>query len=44
MTRAAIALIRAIISVTAWSTETLSLTTRFIAFAHTFSLLTIVNL
>lgn len=40
----AIALMRAIISSTALSTGTFSLTTRFIAFAHTFSLFTIVNL
>ena len=40
----AICLMRAIISVTACSTDTLSLITRLIAFAHTFSLFTIVNL
>ena len=40
----ATALIRAIISSTALSTGTFSLTTRFIALAHTFSLLRIVNL
>src|SRR5579863_3152261 len=40
----ATSLMRAIISSTAFSTGTFSLTTRFIAFAHTFSLLRIVNL
>src|SRR5208282_5652719 len=40
----AMTLMRAIISSTAWSTGTFSLTTRFIALAQTFSLLTIVNL
>ena len=37
-------LMRAIISSTALSTGTFSLTTRFIALAHTFSLLRMVNL
>ena len=37
-------LMRAIISSTAFSTVTLSLTTRLIAFAQTFSLLSAVNL
>src|SRR5712692_4552590 len=40
----AIALMRAIISSTALSTGTFSLTTRFMALAQTFSLLMIVNL
>jgi hypothetical protein len=40
----AIALMRAIISSTALSTGTFSLTMRFIALAQTFSLLIIVNL
>jgi len=40
----ATSLMRAIISSTAFSTGHLSVTTRFIAFAHTFSLLRMVNL